>query len=61
VELVQLNALSIGSPHHCERGAGILEPDQAPDRRPIDCRLALELEAQFNEKCLGSFEIVDKL
>src|SRR5262245_14186777 len=59
VELVQLNALPIGSPHHREGGPDILEPDQAPDRRPFDCRLALELEAQFDEERLDGFEIVD--
>src|SRR5437867_3555320 len=59
VELVQLNALTIGSPHHRERGPDILEPDQAPDRRPFDCRLALQLEAQFDEERLDGFEIVD--
>jgi len=40
-------------------GPDILEPNQAPDQRPFDCRLALELEAQFDEKRLGGFEIVD--
>ena len=59
MELVQLNALPIGSPHHREGGPDILEPDQAPDQRPFDCRLALELEAQFDEERLGGFEIVD--
>src|SRR2546425_12374043 len=59
VELVQLNALPIGSPHHREGGPDILEPDQPPDQRPFDCRLALELEAQFDEERLGGFEIVD--
>src|SRR3989475_10555357 len=49
----------IGSPHHREGGPDILEPDQAPDQRPFDCRLALELEAQFDEERLGGFEIVD--
>src|SRR5205814_9436179 len=34
-------------------------PDQAADQRPFDCRLAFELEAQFDEECLGGFEIVD--
>src|SRR5216684_1835078 len=48
-----------GSPHHREGGPDILEPDQAPDQRPFDCRLALELEAQFDEERLGGFEIVD--
>jgi hypothetical protein len=59
VELVQLNALTIGSPHHREGGPDILEPDQAPDRRPFDCRLALQLEAQFDEERLDGFEVVD--
>jgi hypothetical protein len=36
-----------------------LSPDQAPDRRPFDCRLALQLEAQFDEERLDGFEIVD--
>jgi len=31
VELVQLNALSVESPHHREGDLDILEPDQAPD------------------------------
>src|SRR6185312_2751686 len=57
--LVQLNALPIGSPHHREGGPDILQPDQAPYQRPFDCRLALELEAQFDEERLGGFEIVD--
>jgi hypothetical protein len=52
VELVQLNALTIGSPHHREGGPDILQPDQAPDRRPFDCRLALQPEAQFDEERL---------
>src|SRR5881275_1662826 len=49
----------ISSPHHREGGPDILEPDQAPDRRPFDCGLALELEAQFDEERLDGFEIVD--
>src|SRR5437764_11693549 len=59
VELVQLNALSIGSPHHREGGPDILEPDQLPDQGPFDSRFALELEAQFDEERLGGLEIVD--
>ncbi len=59
MELVQLNAVPVGSPHHREGGPDILEPDQASDQRPFDCRLALELEAQFEEERLGGFEIVD--
>src|SRR5438309_688916 len=59
VELVQLNTLPIGSPQHREGGPDILEPDQAPYQRPFDCRLALELEAQFDEERLDGFEIVD--
>ena len=35
VELVQLNALAIGSPHHPEGCPYILEPDQARERRPF--------------------------
>src|SRR4051794_21052937 len=58
VELVQFNALPIGSPHHREGGPYILEPDQAPDQRPFDGRLPLELEAQFDEERLDGFEIV---
>src|SRR5213082_692321 len=59
VELVQLDTLPIGSPHHREGSPDILEPDQVSDQRPFDCRLALELEAQFDEERLGGFEIVD--
>jgi len=60
MKLVQLDAsVTIGSPHHRDGGPDILEPDQAPDQRPFDCRLALELEAQFDEERLGGFEIVD--
>ena len=60
VELVQLDAtVTIGSPHQREGGPDILESDQAVDRRPFDCRLALEFEAQFDEERLGGFEIVD--
>src|SRR6266436_3899912 len=40
-------------------GPDILEPDQSPDQRPFDCRLPLELEAQFDEERLGGLEIVD--
>jgi hypothetical protein len=29
------------------------------DQRPFDCRLALELEVQFDEERLGGFEIID--
>jgi hypothetical protein len=54
VELVQLNALPIGSSHHREGGPDILEANQVPDRRPFDCRLALELEAQFDEEALAA-------
>src|SRR2546427_10640320 len=49
----------LGRPHHREGGPDILEPDQSADQRPFDCRLALELEAQFDEERLGGFEIVD--
>ena len=59
MELVQFNALSIGSPHHCEGGPDIVEPDQFADQRPFDCRLALQLQAQFDEERLGGLEIVD--
>jgi hypothetical protein len=59
VELVQLNALPIGRPHHRDLGPDIFEPDQVPDRRPFDGLLALELEAQFDEERLNGFEIVD--
>jgi len=59
VELIQLNALPIGSPHHRKGGPDILEPDQSPDQRPFDCRLSLELKAQFDEERLGGLEIVD--
>ena len=59
MELVQFNALPIGSPHHSEGGSDIFEPNQAPNQRPFDCRLAFELEAQFDEERLHGFEIVD--
>src|SRR5207253_5395354 len=36
VELVQLNALPIGSPQHRKGGPDILQPDQFPDRSPLD-------------------------
>jgi hypothetical protein len=54
VELVQLNALPIGSPHHREGGPDILEPDQSADQGPFDCRFALELEAKFDEERLAA-------
>jgi hypothetical protein len=54
VELVQLDALAIGSPHYREGGPDILEPDQAPDRRPFDCRLALELEPSSMKNALAA-------
>jgi len=60
VELVQLNALPIGSPQHCERGPNIAEPDQSADRKPFVGRLALKLEAQFDEERRGGLEVVDK-
>jgi hypothetical protein len=56
---IQLDALPVGSAHHRERGPDIFEADQATDRRPFDCRFALEREAQFDEECLDGFEIVD--
>src|SRR5262249_44854891 len=56
---VELNALSIGSSHHREGGADILEPDQVADLRSFDCRLALEREAKLDEERLHGFEIVD--
>ena len=59
VELVQLNALPVGSPHHREGGPDILEPDQLPDQGPFDRLLALKREAQFDKERLSSFEIVD--
>jgi hypothetical protein len=60
VELVQLDAaVTIGRPHHREGGPDILEPNQLADQGPFDCRLALELEAQFDEERLDGFEIVD--
>src|SRR6266545_6587566 len=49
----------VGSLIGLKGGPDILEPDQAPDQRPFDCRLALKLEAQFDEERLGGFEIVD--
>jgi len=58
VELVQFNALPIGSSHHREGGPDILQSDQAPGQRSFDCLLALESKAQFDEKRLASFEIV---
>src|SRR4029079_11051470 len=59
VDLVQLNALPVGSPHHREGGPDILEPDQLPDQGPFDGLLALKLEAQFDKDRLSNFEIVD--
>jgi len=40
-------------------GPGIHEPDQASGQGAFDCRLVLELQAQFREENLGGFEIVD--
>src|SRR2546426_9053461 len=64
--LIALGAWNLSSSMPCPSGvriiarvAHIVEPDQPPDRRPFDCRLALELEAQFDEERLGGFEIVD--
>jgi hypothetical protein len=59
VELVELNTLTIGSPHHRQGGAHVLEPDQFANQRPFDCRFALEREAQFDEERLDGFEVVD--
>jgi hypothetical protein len=52
-------AAPVGSPHHRDGGADILEPDQSSDQGPFDCRFALEPEAQFDEERLGGLKIVD--
>ena len=59
VELVQLNALAIGSPHHRQGGPDILQADKSRHRWPFDRCLALEPEAQLDEERLGRFEVVD--
>ena len=42
VELIQLNALPIGSAHHREGGSDILESDQFSNQRPFDDLLTLK-------------------
>jgi hypothetical protein len=59
VELVELNALSVGSPHHRQGGADVWKPDQLSDQRAFDYRLSLELKSQCDEERLGGLEIVD--
>jgi hypothetical protein len=59
VEFVQFNSLPIGSPQHREGGSDVSKPYEAPDRRPFDRGLALELEAQLYKERLHRFEIVD--
>ena len=59
MELVELQALPIGSPHHHEGGADILEPNQFADQWSFDGRLAFKREAQFDEEGLGGFQIID--
>ncbi len=60
VELVQLNALPIEESASLRGWPGHrLSPISLPTKGPFDCRLALELEAQFDEEGLGGFEVVD--
>ena len=60
MELVELDAtVAVRRPHQSEGGADILEPDHAVDRRSPNLRLALELEAEFDEERLGRLEVVD--
>jgi hypothetical protein len=59
VELVQLDTLPIGSPHHRECGSNVFESDQASNQRAFNRRLALELEPQFGKERFHCFEIVD--
>src|SRR5256714_6701121 len=60
VKLVELDAtVAVRSPHQRQRGANVLEPDQAVDRRPLDLRFAFELEAELDEERLGRLEVVD--
>src|SRR5262249_31951770 len=65
--LIALGEWNLSSSMPCPSGVRIiarvartsLSPDQSADQRPFDCRLALKLEAQFDEERLGDFEIVD--
>ena len=59
VKFIQLDALAVGRAQHRQRRADILESDQLADVGSFDRRLALELEAKFDEERLHCFEIVD--
>lgn len=59
VELIQLNTLPVGRAQHRQGSSDILQSDQLTNQWPFDCRLALQPEAQFDEKRLGGFEVVD--
>src|SRR5216117_3879192 len=65
--LIALGVWNLSSSMPCPSGVRIiarvartsLSPIRLPDQMPFDCRLALELEAQFDEEHLGGFQIVD--
>jgi hypothetical protein len=60
LELHQLKpAVSVRGPHHCEIRSDVLQPDEAVHHRPLDCRLAVQLETKLDEESDSSREVVD--
>ncbi len=52
-------AVAVGRPKHRDITPDTLEPDEAVHRRPLDRRLALELETELDKERDGGLEVVD--
>jgi hypothetical protein len=60
VKRAQLDAaVAVRRPQHRDVASDTVEPDNAVDRKSLDCRLALELETKFDKERGRSLEIVD--
>ncbi len=60
MELRQLEpAVAVRGPHHCDIDPDIVQPGDAVHSAALDCRLALQLQAELEEKRSRSLEVFD--
>jgi hypothetical protein len=55
VEFHQLKpAVAVRVPHHCDVDSDAVEPDDAVRPTPLDCRLALQLQTNFDKEAIAA-------
>jgi hypothetical protein len=60
VELGQLEpAVTVRGPHGCDVDSDTVESDDAVHPPSLDCRLALQLQTEFDEEHGSGLEVVD--